>query len=187
MRIFHVATDREWQAARHTGSYRTSTYGRSLRDEGFIHAARHEQVPGVLARYYAEVSEPLVLLEIETELLDVGWQEDLVGGETFPHIYGALAPSAVVGWRPARPRDVAEVSSGRPAPPVLSTAFRGLCLVFVAAALVCVVCAIVAGDKAANGSLPNTAEFLLWTGAITATACALTCWGVAEAVRRVGS
>jgi uncharacterized protein (DUF952 family) len=44
VRIFHVATAADWQQARADGSYRTSTYGRSLARERFIHACRREQL-----------------------------------------------------------------------------------------------------------------------------------------------
>ena len=42
-----------------------------------------------------------MLLAIETDLLDVPVREEEVpGGETFPHIYGALPPGAVVAVTP---------------------------------------------------------------------------------------
>jgi uncharacterized protein (DUF952 family) len=102
MRIYHVATLAEWQGAKAGGSYTTSTYGASLHDVGFIHAARAEQVAGVVSAHYSEVTEPILLLEIETDLLDVPWREDDVDGERFPHIYGPLSPAAVVGSHSAR-------------------------------------------------------------------------------------
>lgn len=100
MRIFHLATAADWDAARRSGAYTTSTRGRTLEQEGFLHAARADQVAGVAARYYADVDEPLVLLEVETDLLDVPWREDAVGDDTYPHVYGPLAPAAVVATRP---------------------------------------------------------------------------------------
>ena len=54
---------------RRPGSYTTSTHGRTLEEVGYLHAARREQVAR-RARFYAEVGEPLVVLEIETDLLD---------------------------------------------------------------------------------------------------------------------
>jgi len=100
-RIFHVATLADWEAARASGSYTTSTYGVSLAEEGFLHASREDQWEGVLERYYAEVTEPLVLLVVETDLLGVPVvEEEVPGGETFPHVYGALDPAAVVEARP---------------------------------------------------------------------------------------
>ncbi len=101
-RIFHVATVADWEAARASGRYTTSTYGVTLDEEGFLHASRADQWEDVLARYYAGVTEPLVLLEIETTLLDVAVvEEEAPGtGQTFPHVYGALDPEAVVAVRP---------------------------------------------------------------------------------------
>ena len=103
MRIFHVATRADWDAAQASGDYTTSTYGVSLADEGFIHASRADQWEGVRGRYYAEVEEPLVLLEIDTDLLGVPWVEEPPApgvAETFPHIYGPLSPAAVVSVTP---------------------------------------------------------------------------------------
>ena len=70
MRIYHVATLADWQQAQRTGSYTTSTRGRTLRQEGFIHAAYHDQVPGVRDRYYGDATEPLVVLEIDTVFME---------------------------------------------------------------------------------------------------------------------
>lgn len=106
MLIHHVATAADWASAQATGAYETSTRGRTLAQEGFLHAARPEQVAGVLERYYADVTEPLVLLTVDTDLLDelgVPWREDPVGDDTFPHVYAALPPPAVVEVRPLPP------------------------------------------------------------------------------------
>jgi uncharacterized protein (DUF952 family) len=100
MRIFHVASASDWQQAQQTGAYTTSTRGVTLEQEGFLHAARSEQVPGVFERYYRDAGEPLVLLTIETDQLEVPWREDPVGDDTFPHVYGPLAPEAVVAVDP---------------------------------------------------------------------------------------
>jgi uncharacterized protein (DUF952 family) len=103
MQIFHIATASDWSTAQESGAYTTSTRGRTLEDEGFLHAARREQVAGVFNRYYVDADEQLVLLTIDTDLLDVPWQEDAVGDDTFPHIYGALSPSAVTKVLPLDP------------------------------------------------------------------------------------
>ena len=73
MRIYHLATQADWDAARSAGAYTTSTHGVTLEEEGFIHASRADQWEGVRERFYADVDEPLVLLEIDTDLLDVPW------------------------------------------------------------------------------------------------------------------
>ena len=80
VRIFHIATATDWAAAQASGSYTTSTRGVSLADEGFIHASREDQWEGVRDRYYADVDEPLVLLTIDTDLLDVPVVEEDVPG-----------------------------------------------------------------------------------------------------------
>ena len=100
MRIFHISTLADWTAAQESGTYTTSTVGRTLEQEGFIHASRADQWEGVRAAAYADVEEPLVLLTIETGLLDVAWREDPVGDTTFPHLYGPLSPAAVVEVTP---------------------------------------------------------------------------------------
>lgn len=98
MRIFHLATLADWQAAQASGRYTTSTRGRTLAEEGFIHASRADQWQGVRERYYTDVSEPLVLLMIDTDLLSAPVVEEHVPGsdETFPHVYGAIESGAVV-------------------------------------------------------------------------------------------
>jgi uncharacterized protein (DUF952 family) len=98
--IFHIAEKSRWEAARLAGAYAQSTYGRTLEQEGFIHAAREDQWQGVRQRYYADVTEPLVLLAIDTDQLTSPWREDQVGHERYPHIYGPLNPSAVVSAVP---------------------------------------------------------------------------------------
>lgn len=104
MRIFHVALRSDWEAARRSGSYTTSTLGRTLAEEGFIHASREDQWPGVLERFYADVAEPLVLLEIDTARLTAPVVEEAPPGgtETFPHVHGPIDPGAVVRVVPLR-------------------------------------------------------------------------------------
>ena len=101
MRIFHLATLADWEAAQEAGRYTTSTLGRTLEQEGFIHASRADQWEGVRAAFYADVTEPLVLLEVDTDLLGVPVVEEPVpdSDQTFPHVYGPLDVAAVVSVR----------------------------------------------------------------------------------------
>lgn len=99
-RIFHIATHADWKHARETGRYTTSTRGRTLAEEGFIHASRRDQVAGVFDRFYQDVREPLVLLTIAPERLDADVREERVGDEVYPHVYGPLTPDAVVEAHP---------------------------------------------------------------------------------------
>ena len=99
--IFHIATVDDWQAALLAGDYRVSTLGRSLADEGFLHASRSEQVDGVRAAFYSDPGLRLVLLEIDPARLDVELRLEVPPGadEAFPHIYGPLRTDAVVTVR----------------------------------------------------------------------------------------
>jgi uncharacterized protein (DUF952 family) len=118
VRIFHVALRSDWEAARRAGAYTVSTRGRTLADEGFIHASRGDQWQAVRERFYADVGEPLVLLVIDTDRLRSPVVEEVPDGadETFPHIYGPLNVDAVVQ---AVPLDAA----GRPPGESFSTLF----------------------------------------------------------------
>ena len=121
--IFHLALASEWAAAEESGAYTTSTLGRSLAEEGFIHASRADQWTAVRDRFYADVTEPLVLLEIDTDLLDVPVVEEPPAPgveETFPHIYGRLPASAVVKAIPLSPGTT--TAAPRPAAPVAAAA-----------------------------------------------------------------
>jgi uncharacterized protein (DUF952 family) len=97
-RIYHIASAADWAEARRLGRYTTSTRGRTLAEEGFIHASRADQWEGARQRFYAGVTEPLLLLVIDTDRLDVPVVDEPApdADETFPHVYGPLDPAAVV-------------------------------------------------------------------------------------------
>ena len=100
--IHHLALAADWAAAQQTGEYRISTLGRTLEDEGFVHAAHANQVAGVAGRYYADVTDDLVLLVIDPDRLGVPVVEEVPpgGDEPFPHVYGPVPVGAVVEARP---------------------------------------------------------------------------------------
>ncbi|MEV6987128.1 DUF952 domain-containing protein [Sphaerisporangium sp. NPDC051017] len=103
MTILHLALADDWTAAVGAGEYRVSTLGRTLAQEGFIHAcADLEQLRGVAGRYYGGVSEPLVVLAIDEERVGCPVVREVPDGaeEAFPHIYGPLPVSAVVEVTP---------------------------------------------------------------------------------------
>jgi uncharacterized protein (DUF952 family) len=103
-RIFHIATAADWRATLATGTYTTSTAGRSLVEEGFIHASRREQVQGVFDRYYRGLGEDLVLLTIDPARLESEVRMDPVGEDTYPHVHGPINRSAVVDVEPLNRR-----------------------------------------------------------------------------------
>jgi uncharacterized protein (DUF952 family) len=157
--IFHLALARDWEAAQRAGTYTVSTRGRSLAEVGFIHASRADQWTGVRDRFYADVTEPMVLLRIDPALLDVPVVEEPPGpgaSETFPHIYGPLPVRAVVRAIPldraaAAPPGPPEPSAllpdvpaapGRPDAPRESFSRVYFREMFVNVALLCVVLAV---------------------------------------------
>lgn len=98
--VFHITTRPDWEEALRTGTYTTSTAGRTLAEEGFIHACRRDQVQDVFTRYYTDVDEELHLLTINPARLEAEVREEVVGAETYPHIYGPINTSAVVSVDP---------------------------------------------------------------------------------------
>jgi uncharacterized protein (DUF952 family) len=102
-RLFHAALPAEWAAALVDGVYDRSTRGRSLADEGFIHASYENQVERVVNSFYADLDE-LVLLEIDRERLDVEVVDESPTGdpadEHFPHLFGPLSVAAVAAATP---------------------------------------------------------------------------------------
>ena len=104
-RIYHIATGSDWARAQRDGEYSTSTIGRSLADEGFIHTSRATQVADVANRFYRGVPDELVLLVIDPDFVRAPIRYEHVPGaeDPFPHIYGPLNPDAVVAERPFRP------------------------------------------------------------------------------------
>ena len=102
--IYHLALANQWAEAQAAGTYTVSTLGLELADVGFIHCSRAEQVDGVHNGFYANLSEPLLLLTVDTDLLTSPWRYDDIGDSgSFPHIYGPLDLAAVVTAEPFRP------------------------------------------------------------------------------------
>jgi glutathione S-transferase len=113
--IYHAALPADWDAALRAGRYEVSTRGRSLADEGFIHAAFERQVESVLNRYYQDVDE-VVLLVIDRGRVGAPVLDEAVAGERFPHIYGALPVAAVVEAVPWQ-REAGRPWTWAPSPP----------------------------------------------------------------------
>jgi len=101
--IFHIALATDWEQAQRDGQYTMSTRGRTLAEEGFIHASTAAQVPLVAAAYYRDAPD-LVLLVIDTERVGPELRYEQVPGQPdpYPHIYGPLNPDAVLETRPCQ-------------------------------------------------------------------------------------
>ena len=100
--IFHIADREVWEATRASGGpYTMSTRDVTLEQEGFIHcSADLDQVRAVLARFYADIEDQLVLLVIDPSKLTAELRYEPVGDELYPHIYGPLNLDAVNAVRP---------------------------------------------------------------------------------------
>ncbi|MGV9272860.1 DUF952 domain-containing protein [Streptomyces griseosporeus] len=102
--ILHLTEHSLWEAARAQGAYTMSTRGRTLDEEGFIHCSTRAQLPAVARFLYGSYDGPdeLVVLVIDTERLDapVRYEAPAPGAEAFPHVYGPIPVSAVVGTEP---------------------------------------------------------------------------------------
>ncbi len=104
-RIYHIATRSDWEQARRDGAYTTSTAGRTLAQEGVIHASQAAQVAGVANAFYRACPDDLVLLVIDPGRVRAEIRyEDVPGpGAPFPHIYGPLNTDAVLAARSLSP------------------------------------------------------------------------------------
>jgi uncharacterized protein (DUF952 family) len=96
-RLYHITSKREASEAQKAGIYTPAAFAR----EGFIHCSHPYQVIGVANRLFRGRPD-LVLLEIDPAALDCRViDENLEGGsELYPHVYGRLKMSAVLGIHP---------------------------------------------------------------------------------------
>jgi uncharacterized protein (DUF952 family) len=103
--IYHIAIRADWEQARSDGVYTRSSVGKTLAEEGFIHASQASQVTRTANKYYRDVPGDLVVLVIDTGLLRAEVRyEDVPGAELpFPHIYGPLNVDAVLAAKPLPP------------------------------------------------------------------------------------
>ena len=87
--LHHLVSATEW--AEVGDEYRPA----SLTEEGFIHFSTAAQIPATSLRYYADVTD-LLVVTVDPARLDaeVRW-EDLHGTGVFPHLYGPLPVAAV--------------------------------------------------------------------------------------------
>lgn len=171
--IFHLALLRDWEEAQRAGAYTVSTRGQSLAEVGFIHASRADQWTGVRDRFYADVTEPMVLLQIDPALLDVPVVEEPPAPgmtETFPHVYGPLPVGAVVkaipldrpaagppavAEQPVEPATAAPAPPPRPEAPQESFSRAYFREVFFNVAIVCLVLLVATAGIALGSTLPG--------------------------------
>ena len=113
--IYHVAYERDWDAALAAGKYEQSTRGRTLQEQGFIHGGQLSQVEPVANSFYAGEKGLVVLVIDEVKVTsDVRYDEVPGWDVPFPHIYGPLNVDAVVDTVPLRPDSSGQFSFSYP-------------------------------------------------------------------------
>jgi len=112
--VYHLALLADWQAAVEGGSYRTSTLGVTLAEQGFIHCSFADQVQRVADTFFLG-RDDVVVLTLDPARLTAEIKVEPVGSDWFPHLYGPLDPAAVVGVRPLVPGPDGRLdAAGRP-------------------------------------------------------------------------
>ena len=90
---FHLVPEVAWSAEDPAAAYEAP----SLELEGFIHCTDGVTALGeTFDRYYAADARAFLALTLDLEALDVPWRYD-VEGSPYPHIYGPIDRSAIVG------------------------------------------------------------------------------------------
>ncbi|HVX44311.1 MAG TPA: DUF952 domain-containing protein [Mycobacteriales bacterium] len=101
--IYHIASAADWQQAQEAGEYRISTRGRTLEEEGFIHASAAHQVERTANAFYAGLPDLLVLEIDSTRVVpEIRYERAAGTDEDFPHIYAPLNADAVTRTLPLR-------------------------------------------------------------------------------------
>jgi len=96
--LYHLASRTEWNDYQQDGWIDPA----SLDTEGFVHCSWGHQVPATVAKHFAGASD-LLALQVDPQALGdvVLVEEDSYGsGQAFPHAYGPIPVSAVVGTTP---------------------------------------------------------------------------------------
>ena len=89
--IYHVVTPDYWQQFSEKANYTAPTFA----EEGFIHCCTEAQIKYVLTTYFVGVTE-ILLLKINTNLLEAELKVEPANGQHFPHIYGAINKNAII-------------------------------------------------------------------------------------------
>jgi uncharacterized protein (DUF952 family) len=96
-RAYKILTKGQWAGWRATGSFAGAPVDLA---DGFIHLSAADQVAETHAKWFAGLSE-LMLVEVDLDRLGdaVRWEPSR-GGALFPHVYAAIPLDAVTDARP---------------------------------------------------------------------------------------
>lgn len=101
--IVHICLPAVWEETERKGIY----LGDTLESQGFIHCSKPGQVLQVANAFYGDQSE-LLLIWIDPHKLDSEFRWEAADSDVFPHIYGPLNLSAVLGKTVLRPLEDGE-------------------------------------------------------------------------------
>ena len=90
-KIYKICSKNEWIDAKKLGIFKG--YGIDVQD-GFIHFSSKKQVKET-ARLHFDKKVNLVLLEIDSNLLNIKWEKSR-NGELFPHLYDNLPINSIL-------------------------------------------------------------------------------------------
>ena len=92
--IFRLFRSAEWRAFAQSGTFEGSADDRR---DGFIHMSTAEQAEGTRAKHYADV-DGLIVAAFDAGAFSgaIRWEPSR-GGALFPHVYGTLTESALIG------------------------------------------------------------------------------------------
>jgi uncharacterized protein (DUF952 family) len=92
--IYHITTRKHWDDFSEMAYFIDE---HNMKD-GFIHCCTLEQVNGVLSRFFSEVTDPLVLLTIDTTKLPSRLEFEAANDsdELFPHVYGLIPTKLII-------------------------------------------------------------------------------------------
>lgn len=95
LETFHLVPEPVWGAAAPDEPYAAA----SLTTEGFIHCTDGVDALGVtFDRHYGTDERAFLALTLDLDALEVPWRYD-VPGSPYPHIYGPIRRSAILGLR----------------------------------------------------------------------------------------
>ncbi|MAF78053.1 MAG: hypothetical protein CME63_08920 [Halobacteriovoraceae bacterium] len=96
-KIYHIIKAQDWKEAQKVGTYAPE----SLKNEGFIHFSKADQILGVANSFYKNQNDLLILRvdpdKLKAELKIEPPLEAPMSGVLFPHLYGELNLDAVEG------------------------------------------------------------------------------------------
>ena len=95
--VYKVISRELWRAAEDAGMFEGADVDRR---DGYIHLSTQEQVVETVALHFAGMTD-LLLIAIDPDQLSetLRWEPSR-GGHLFPHVYGSIPMTAVVGVNP---------------------------------------------------------------------------------------